>query len=175
MIQLNRKANDKLAVGGPRQHIINCPQYSPSKIYCFKNQEHIAGFQPALRINKNLQFKSKIDEITKKLFEAGLFAMWTKDSQLKRKYETPYEAPLEMQVIHLCFPLIFVISLGSALGILTFIAESLVHRQINQHNRHRIWAHLEKIFNGHRYYFKEWPRKLEELKKTKNLKRIQKK
>lgn len=175
MDRLNHKENDKLAVGGPRQHIINCPQYSPSKIYCFNNQEQIAGFQPAIRINKNLQFKSKIDEITKKLFEAGFFAKWTKDSQRKRKHEMPYAVPLEMQVIHLYFPLIFVISIGSVLGILTFIGESLVYRQINQHNRHRIWTILEKILDGHRYCFNEWPKKLEKLKKRENLKRIQKK
>lgn len=148
------------AVGSIRQHLLNCPEYTPSKIYCFEKQENVASYQPSLLVKGNL--KPKIDRIMRRLFEAGIFMKWIRDCQRRREYEIPYIASIEMQLIHLYFPLIFLTLLGNFICILTLIAELITANQMKKLNRHRIWEYLEKCFSGHRYYLNDWPRHLRE-------------
>lgn len=163
---LKRDENDDLAVGGSRQHILNCPEYTPSKIYCFKYRDNVANYQPSLLIRKGFHLKSRIDQIVRRLFEAGIFEKWAQDCKRRRKYEIPYIAPIEMQLIHIYFPLIFLMLLAPMVSISTFIAELITANQMKKENNFRIWEYFEQFFSGHRYYFLDWPRRLQENHKS---------
>lgn len=152
MNKLKRDENNNLAVGGSRQHILNCHEYTPSKIYCFKYKENISNYQPSLLIRKNSRSKADINRIIRRLFEAGILDKWKRDCQREKNEIFPI-IPLEMQLEHLYLGLIFVLGIGSCLSIITFIAELITSAKINQEHSHRFWSYLEQFLSAQRYYF----------------------
>ncbi|KAG4079216.1 hypothetical protein HA402_004591 [Bradysia odoriphaga] len=161
--------NNKLAIGGSRQNILNSPTYLQSEVFCFENLENIASYPVALYMRKNFNRKTKVDATVQQLFEAGFFDKWKRDSQLPRKHEMPYTLPLRLPVTHISAVLIFIIGVGSLMSILTFAAEKLIFWKMKQPNKHAIWKYLEQFVDGQRHYLKNLPERLQQNRHSESI------
>lgn len=156
--------DDKLAVGGSRQNILNSPSYSPSNVFCFNKLENIASYPIALYMQKDFYLKKQVDNIIRKIFDAGLVEKWLQDSCIE-KYESRYYPPDQLSVAYIGAALVFFLGVGSLFSISTFIAEKLVSWKMKQPARHKIWIYLEQFFDGKRHYFKNLPERLQRQNK----------
>lgn len=152
--------NTDLAVGGSRQHISNSPSYSPSKLFCFDYDEHIASYQPTLLMRPDFDLGPEIDSIIRKAFESGLFVKWDRESQRKKERVVPYQPPPELTLEQYSFGLVTIYCTGMICSVFGFLLEIIVRRQTRK-KPHPPWTYLEHLVNGHRNYFKDLPKKLQ--------------
>lgn len=74
------KWDDNLAVCVSRIVAENCLLIKRSEMICFSPRENIYTFTIALRMAKKYEFLRQIDDIVRRLVEAGLFQKWQRDS-----------------------------------------------------------------------------------------------
>lgn len=148
-------------MGGSRQHILNSPSYSPSKVFCFDRDEGIAGYQPVLLMRKDFPLRKRIDEIIRNAFESGLFEKWDQDSSIKARQD-PFEAGTALTLEQYAVFLVIVYIIGCILSTLSLIAEFIVERNVGQDRRFRIWIYLQYLFDGKRHYWNDLPDKLQQ-------------
>lgn len=160
MQHLRHDDNSDLAVGGSRQHILNSPFYSSSKIFCFNEQEHIVSYQPTLFMRSNFVLKSQIDTIIRNAFESGLLEKWERDIQRKKKRLIPFQVPLQVKLQHYYVGLVTIFGSGIVFSSITFLTEIFVAYQ-SKKTRSSPWTYLEMFFNGHRNFFTHLPEKLQ--------------
>lgn len=141
------QVDDRLAVCGSRQHILNSKSYSPSKIYCFEPSEMVTSYSIIFLMRNDFILSPKINEIVQRLFESGVIGHWSQLSKRKRKPELPYIIPLKLTKEHMYFAMIFIMSMGSFLAILILIQEIYVSRKMKQANKSRYWTYLEWILD----------------------------
>lgn len=123
------------------------------------------NYLTSLLLNKRFNQRLEVNKITRRLFEAGILTKWIQNAQRKRKREIEYIPPLEMTLLHLYYPLIFAIFLGSAISIVTFAVERIISKKMKQSEKHWIWPYFEQFFDGHRYYFNDWAIRLQNAQK----------
>lgn len=163
---LNRLKNDEnydLAIGAPRQIILNSSFYSTSNIFCLDRNERIASYQLVLMLRKDIQLKLRIDGIIQKAFESGLFVKWDSDSKRKQKrlHELNSEPNSEPRLPLKNFGSIwFICGTGYMFAIVAFIGEILIQYKMKQKHRYWFWIYLKRFVDGHRHYFRSIPEKL---------------
>lgn len=151
---VNLEQDDFLAVGDSRQHILNAPNYSPNKIFCFNDYNStIKRYSVSLIMRRNSELKSRIDNIIQRLFEAGLFYKWAQNSHRTKKFETSYVATFQVNLEHLYMPLVLVFLVGPFITVSTFLIELITFRKLRQHNRSQIWVYISEQLDGNRHYF----------------------
>lgn len=148
-----------MAVGGSRQHIFNSRSFSPSKIFCFNENEHIAGYQPVLWMRKHFPLKKNIDKYIRNAFESGLFVKWDRDSQRKKERIVPFQMddPITMTLFR---KHIFTFGPGWTLAVMALIGELFVEHMKRITGQHKIWTFFERALDGRRNYFTNLPEKL---------------
>lgn len=156
---MKHENNSDLAVGGSRQHILNSRSFSPSKIFCFDENERIAGYQPMLLMRMHLPLKSNIDKIIRNAFESGLFVKWDRDSQRKKERIIPFqmEDPITMSLFQ---KHIFTFVPGLAYAILVLIVELFIEHMKRINPQQKVWTIIERAMDGKRNYFTNLPEKL---------------
>lgn len=158
--QLKFNENHNLAIAAPRQHILNSHFYSPLDMFCLNRNEKITSYQPVLMTPKDSQLKSRIDEIARNAFEAGLLVKWKRESQRKKEREHSHfesEPGLRLSNVGAIF---FVCGGGYIVAITAFVCETVIHIKVKQERQFRIWRYLEYLVDGHRHYFRSLPERL---------------
>lgn len=158
--QLNLDDNYNLAIAAPRQQILNSHFFSSLDMFCLNRNEKITSYQPVLMIPKDNQLKSRIDEITRNAFEAGLLDKWKRESQRKKKQENSFfetEPGLRLSNVGAIF---FVCGGGYIVAITAFVCETFIHYKVKQKGRFWFWTYLEHFVDGHRHYFRSLPERL---------------
>lgn len=156
---LKHDDNSDLAVGGSRQHILNSPSYSPSKLFCFNEQEHIVSYQPMLLMRSDFVLKSQINIIIRNAFESGLLEKWNRDSQRKKERLIPFQVPIRVNLQNY-YVVVTIFGAGIIFSTVTFITERIVENRLKK-TRSSPWTYLEGFFNGRRNYLTHLPEKLQ--------------
>lgn len=151
---------DDVAIGASRQHILNCPAYSPSKIYCFEKSQNIANYKISLLISQQINRTNDINHVIRRVFEAGLFWKWHADSERRKKFEPLKHIPMALTFEHFSAGFVFVLLIGWSLACLAFVSEHIIRLKIQERNGKGIWIRLEYFFDGKRHYFLNLPDKM---------------
>ena len=146
--------NQEFAIGGSRQRILNSRSYSPEQIYCFKEDENIASYQPALLTRKGFALTEEIDKIIRNAFEGGLFVKWDRDNQRRKERKISFTPKLTLTLQEMAVLFVFILMCGWILSISIFLNERFIHEKMQQTNPSRIWTFLEQMVDGRRHYFK---------------------
>lgn len=104
--------------------------------------------------------KKRVDEIIRRLFEAGILQKWNNKCQRKPPIEWKNEPPLQMKMEHVNL-LSFTLGFGLLSSTIAFILELIIHNRITRKTKSKIWIQLEKCVDGKRHYFLNWSESLQ--------------
>lgn len=149
--------DDKVAIGGSRQHILNIERFSPSKIHCFDSKERVISYYISFLMRSDFHLISKINRIIRKLSDGGLIVYWDRISKRKRERELPYVIPIKLKLEHFYFGMFFTISCGSFLATLIFVLEIFVSKKMKQKRKPKIWTYLAWFIDGERHCLIDLP------------------
>lgn len=152
---LSEVRNSDLAVGGSRQHILDV--YSPSNHYCFDRSQRIINYHISMRTSDSFKSTPKINGIIRRLIEGGFVVRWQRDFSSKIKNRMIPTSSTEASMESLAFLFCFLYVLGMFLATLSFLAEKIIARKVAKKQKHWIWIHLERFFDGERYYLMDLP------------------
>lgn len=144
-----------MAVGGSRQHIFNSRVYSPKHIFCFEQNNNIASYPVALMIRNNYVLKLRIDKLAQFAFDGGLVLKWYRDYYYQNRIEkrnvfSDFEVPITLDNMSFNFVLVFCI--GVVLSTLSFLAEIIIFRKMQQPSQSWVWKYCAQFFDGERHH-----------------------
>lgn len=118
-------------------------------------------------INKEFNDRYDVNELIRRIFEAGLVTKWHHD--IRRVYEkpTPSIGSPYVRFEQLSGAFVFLLLSGWSLAILTFMGELIVQWRVRDPKAARVWTYLAQFFDGKRHYFTDLPRKLRKSRRHK--------
>lgn len=147
------KAHDKIAVAISRLTAANDQHNSKSDIFCFEESQNIYSYLISLYIRKGHPDSQMITTLTKMAFESGLFVKWKSMAQVPTKREVEDLSLFSLKLEHISASIfIYVSTIILAIGL--FVAECVVHWQVNQPNPKRHWVFFNFLMVGQRMYFR---------------------
>lgn len=146
-----------MAVGGSRQHILNSPVYSSEHIFCFNQNNNVAIHLLALMIRKDYILRSRFEELTQFAFDGGIVDKLSRDYYYRERIEkktvfSDFEVPITLD--NMAFNFLLLLFGGYFLSTLSFLAEIIIFRKMQQPSPFWIWKYFEQFFDGERHYFK---------------------
>lgn len=119
--------DEKLAVGLSRQHALNHPDISPSRIYCFPWQHNIYAYAVVIQTRPDYYLLPAANELIRRFLEFGLIELWNRQSQTKlAKYkDIAINKNATLTFDHIIGAIIVLI-VGLTISILIFCLEQLL-------------------------------------------------
>lgn len=151
----NNKQN--LAIGGSRRNILSSSLYSPSRIYCFDRLENIANYPIALYMQKNSNFKDKIDNVILTLSQFGLIEKWNTEItglSPNNKHSKGNNTPHQLKMENIMAVILFVVCTGTMISTSTFLVEKYIFWKMAQRRKAKIFIYLDQFVDGQRHYLK---------------------
>lgn len=123
-------------------------------MYCFSPAENIYTYTIALRMAKKFEFLPQIDDIVRRLIEAGLFHKWQRDSNMYRIDELQKDDPnIILTVVHIGGAVVSLLC-GLSLAIMVLMVECVAYRKTTHNECCEYWFLVSKFVDGRRFYFR---------------------
>lgn len=152
---------DDIAIGASRQHILNCPTYLSSTIFCFDESENIANYKVSLLVSQQFNRTYDINHVIRRIFEADMLSKWYEDSRRREIFEPTEHIPIELTFEQFAPGIVFGLLIGLTLSFLAFVCEHIIRLKLSENNGNGIWIYLEHFFDGKRHYLQNLPERIQ--------------
>lgn len=143
-------SNYNTAIAISRKRVMNSPNYSSEKIYCFGHKENVKSVPIIFLMRSHYELLPRIDRYLRILMESGLIVKWERDNDAKQRNYFKYD---RIVLNHFIGPFATWI-IGLNVSILVFVFELVVkciRQKCTQRRTKKMVSFCEKLFTARRF------------------------